>query len=134
MVYFKIYLATIIAGLAIDSIWLGLVARNLYKNHLGHLLAEQPNWYAAVAFYLIFTAGVVVFAIAPALSTGSPWKALALGGFLGLVTYATYDLTNHATIKNWPWMITLIDLAWGTFFTATISCVGYYVGRWLQAS
>ena len=134
MLYVKIYIATMIAGLAIDSIWLGVVARNLYKNQLGSLLAENPNWFAAIAFYLLFVVGVVVFAIAPAISAGSPWKALALGSLLGLVTYATYDLTNHATLKNWPLIITLVDLAWGTFFTATISIVGYFAGQWMQGT
>ena len=134
MLYVKIYIATMIAGLAIDSIWLGVVARNLYKNQLGSLLAESPNWFAAIAFYLLFVVGVVVFAIAPAISAGSPWKALALGSLLGLVTYATYDLTNHATLKNWPLIITLVDLAWGTFFTATISIVGYFAGQWMQGT
>jgi len=99
---------------------------------LGFLLADQPNWSAAVAFYLLFVAGIVVFSIAPALHSGSLWKAVLLGGFFGLVTYATYDLTNQATVKDWPGIVTLIDLCWGAALSASVSCLGYFVGRWLE--
>ena len=132
--YAKVYLIAVLAFLAVDSIWLAVVARGFYRKHLGFLLTDQPNWWAAIAFYALFVGGVVVFAIAPAVSSGSIWKALALGGFFGLVTYATYDLTNQATVKNWPWVVTVVDLTWGTFLSATISCIGYLGARWLQAN
>ena len=83
-------------------------------------------------FYLLFVAGIVVFAIAPALQAGSLRNALLLGAFFGLVTYATYDLTNHATVKGWPWIVTVIDLCWGMLLSASVSCVGYLAGRWLE--
>ena len=111
--------------------WLAVIARGFYRKHLGFLLADQPNWWAAVAFYLLFVSGMVVFAIVPALQTGSLRKALILGGFFGLITYATYDLTNHATVKNWPWIVTLVDLCWGLALSASVSCIGYSAGRWL---
>ena len=131
--YVKVYVIALIAFLAVDFVWLAVVARNFYRKQLGFLLADQPNWGAAAAFYLLFVAGVVVFAIVPALTDGSLRKAIVLGGFFGLVTYATYDLTNQATVKNWPWVVTAIDLAWGGFLAASVSCVGYLAGRWLES-
>ena len=83
------------------------------------------------SFVMLFVSGIVVFAIAPALQTGSLREALILGGFFGLITYATYDLTNHATVKNWPWIVTLVDLCWGLALSASVSCIGYSAGRWL---
>ena len=132
--FIKVYAVALITFLLVDAIWLAVVARGFYRKHLGFLLADQPNWWAAIAFYGLFLAGVVVFAILPAISMGSLWKALALGGFFGLVTYATYDLTNQATVKNWPWMVTVVDLVWGTVLCSTVSCVGYIAGRWLESS
>jgi uncharacterized membrane protein len=96
------------------------------------LLADQPNWWAAIAFYLLFVAGVVVFAVAPALQAGSLRVALILGGFFGLVTYATYDLTNHATVKDWPWIVTVVDLCWGLVLTSAVICIGYVAACWLK--
>ena len=103
-----------------------------YRKHLGFLLADQPNWWAAVAFYLILVAGIVIFSISPALQAGSLPKALVLGGLFGLVTYATYDLTNQATVKDWPGIVTFIDLCWGVALSASVSCLGYLAGRWLE--
>jgi uncharacterized membrane protein len=130
--YVSLYVITLVTFLAIDFIWLGLVAQDFYRRQLGFLLAEQPNWWAAAAFYALFVAGVVVFAIVPALSEGSIWKAIALGAFFGLVTYATYDLTNQATVKNWPRVVTAVDLAWGVFIASSVSCVGFLAGQWLE--
>lgn len=129
--YLELYAATFAGFLVIDFVWLAFVARAFYRRHLGFLLADQPNWWAAVAFYLLFVAGLVVFAVAPALQAGSLGKALFLGGFFGLVTYATYDLTNLATVKNWPWIVTIVDLCWGIVLSTSVSCVGYLAGGWL---
>lgn len=130
--YFKLYAATLLGFLAIDIVWLAFVARGFYKRQLGFLLSDQPNWWAAVIFYLLFIAGLLVFAIAPGLQAGSIRKALLLGAFFGLVTYATYDLTNQATVKSWPWIVTVVDMAWGTALAASVTAFGYLVGRWLQ--
>ena len=73
-----------------------------------------------------------MFAVVPGLQAGSLRRALLLGGFFGLVTYATYDLTNHATVKNWPWMVTLVDMTWGAVLATLVSCIGYLAGRWLR--
>lgn len=130
--YLKIYLCALVGFLAIDLVWLGVVARSFYRKQLGFLLADQPNWWAAIIFYLLFVAGMLVFAVAPGLQAGSLRKALLLGGFFGLITYATYDLTNLATVKNWPWLVTVVDMAWGTILAASVSGIGYMAGRWLR--
>jgi uncharacterized membrane protein len=115
-------------------VWLAFVARGFYRKHLGFLLSEQPNWWAAIIFYLLFVAGLVVFAIAPSLRAGSLRQAILLGAFFGLVTYATYDLTNLATVKNWPWIVTIVDLCWGIVLASSVSCLAFLAGRWLGHS
>ncbi len=130
MYYLKIYLAAVVAFLAIDMVWLAVVARGFYRKHLGFLLADQPNWWAAGIFSLLFLAGLLVFAVVPSLQAGSLRRAVLLGGLFGLVTYATYDLTNHATVKGWPWIVTVVDMTWGTVLAASVSAVAYLAGRW----
>ena len=112
--YFKLYFATLIAFFAIDMVWLGLVARTFYRKYLGFLLAPTTNWIAAVLFYLLFVLGILVFVVLPGLQENSLKATLLRAALFGLVTYATYDLTNLATVKNWPLLITGIDMAWGT--------------------
>jgi uncharacterized membrane protein len=128
--YLKLYVFTLVGFLAIDIVWLAVVARGFYRRQLGFLLSDQPNWWAAISFYLLFVAGLLVFAVVPGLQAGSLRRALLLGGFFGLVTYATYDLTNLATVKNWPWIVTLVDLTWGVVLATSVSCIGYLAGRW----
>ncbi len=130
--YLKLYVSTLVVFLAIDMVWLAVVARGFYREKLGFLLSDEPNWWAAIAFYLLFVAAILLFAIVPGLQAGSLRKALLLGGFFGLVTYATYDLTNQATVKNWPWIVTLVDMVWGTVLATSVSCLGYLAGRWLR--
>jgi uncharacterized membrane protein len=130
--YVKLYACTLIGFLAIDIIWLGFIAPGFYKRQIGFLLAEQPNWWAAAIFYLLFIAGLLVFAILPGLQAGSLRSAAILGAFFGLVTYATYDLTNHATVKGWPWIVTVVDLIWGAVLSTSVSCIGFAAGRWLE--
>jgi len=123
--FVKLYAVALPAFLAIDLIWLGLVARSFYQNQLGHLMRAQVNWAAAIAFYLLFVAGVVVLAVGPAVERQSFTLALGLGALLGLVTYAAYDLTNLATLEGFPLTVALVDLAWGTVLCATVSAVTY---------
>ena len=123
----SIYAITLPIFFAIDLVWLGVVAKNFYRQHLGHLLGPQVNWGAAILFYLLFIAGIVFFAVRPALETHSAMRALAYGAFFGFLAYATYDLTNQATMKNWPVLVTVIDLAWGTVLTATVAFLSYQV-------
>ncbi len=103
----------------IDMVWLTLVAKNFYKDKLGYILAEKASLLPAIAFYLLFMVGLVVFVIKPNLDASLMTVALK-GALFGLVTYATYDLTNQATIKNWPVAITIVDLIWGAVISATI--------------
>ncbi len=127
----KLYLLTLIAFLAIDGVWLGVVARTLYSKHLGYLLAPKTVWPAAILFYLLYVVGVLVFAVMPGLEAGSLARAALLGALFGLIAYATYDLTNLATVRGWPVLITVIDLVWGTVLSAAVAAIGYGIGRWL---
>ena len=129
--YIKLYFATLAVFLLIDMLWLGVVARGLYSKYLGYLLSPNPNWTAAVLFYLLFVVGVLVFAVLPGLQAASLGKALLLGALFGLLTYATYDLTNLATIRDWPVFITIVDLIWGTLLATLVSGAGFLVGRWM---
>lgn len=128
MSYFiRIYGVSIIVFLGIDMIWLGFIAKKLYAKYLGYLMAEKIVWIAAVIFYLIFIAGLVFFVISPALKEKGLSYAIYAGAFLGLVTYATYDLTNLATIKNWPIIITILDLLWGMFISSATSGITFLI-------
>jgi uncharacterized membrane protein len=120
-----LYAVTLPIFFAIDIVWLGLVAKGFYRQHLGHLLAPQVGWAAALAFYLVFIAGIVFFAVKPALEAHSALRALVHGGLLGFLAYATYDLTNQATMRDWPLIVTVVDLAWGTVLTASVAYLSY---------
>jgi uncharacterized membrane protein len=130
--FFKLYGIAFVFFLVIDLIWLSLIAKNLYQRQIGHLMSDSVNWAAAIIFYLLFIVGLVYFAILPAVNDGEWLRALALGAFFGFITYATYDLTNLATLKDWPIQITLIDLAWGTFLGASISTLTYLTNNLLS--
>jgi uncharacterized membrane protein len=127
LTFMKLYGITFIIFFAIDLFWLGVVAKNIYKQYLGELMSPTVNWVAAIIFYLLFIGGLVFFVLMPAVDAGSIGKALLYGALFGLITYATYDLTNLATLKGWPIEITLIDLAWGTFLGASTSTLAYLV-------
>ncbi len=130
----KLYLACLAAFLAVDAIWLGLVARNFYREHIGYLLAPDVNWLAAGIFYLLFVLGIKVFVVEPGLRSGSLRRTLVRAAFFGLVTYATYDLTNQATVRNWPVLVTVVDLVWGAFISTVVSLAGFRVGQRLGIS
>jgi uncharacterized membrane protein len=129
--YVKLYFATLVAFFLIDMVWLGLVARTFYRKHLGYIMAPATNWVAAVIFYLLFILGILVFVVVPGLQDQSLKTTLLRAALFGLVTYATYDLTNLATVKNWPLLITVVDLAWGTVLSVAVSYVGLIAGRFL---
>jgi uncharacterized membrane protein len=126
------YVLTSIVFFAIDMVWLGFLAKGLYRKYLGALLSDQINWTVAIVFYLLFIIGIFVFVILPAVEKNSLASAFALGAFFGLITYATYDLTNLATLKNWPLTIVFIDLAWGAMLTALVSAAGYGIVKWVN--
>ena len=129
--YVKLYFATLVAFFAIDMLWLGLVARTFYSKHLGYLMTPNTKWVAAIIFYLLFIAGLLVFVVVPGLQVNSLSRTLLLAAFFGLVTYATYDLTNLATVKDWPILVTIVDLLWGTTLSVLVSLVSFMAGRWL---
>ena len=125
--YLKLYLIALPVFFAIDMVWLGLVAKNFYHQQIGFLMKPDINWPVAVIFYLLFIAGLVSFVISPALEKHSWTHALLYGAFFGLVTYATYDLTNLATTKDWPVLVTIVDLAWGSVLAASVSVVTHFI-------
>ena len=125
--FITLYLIALPVFLAIDMVWLIFVAKNFYAQQIGFLMKTEINWTAAIIFYLIFIVGLVVFVIAPALEKNSWSHALIYGALFGLVAYATYDLTNLATMKNWPLIITIVDLAWGMTVAASVSIVTYLI-------
>jgi uncharacterized membrane protein len=125
LLFLKLYLIAFILFFVIDLLWLGIIAKDIYKKYLGHLMSTEVNWIAAIIFYLLFIGGLVFFVIMPAVEAGSIGKALLYGALFGFITYATYDLTNLATLKDWPIQITLIDLTWGTFLGTSVSLLSY---------
>lgn len=125
--YLKTYGVAFVVFITIDLVWLGFVANNLYKKYLGFIMRPNPNWIVAIIFYLLYLTGLVYFVIHPALEKES-WKyALFAGMFFGLVTYGTYDLTNLATLKEWPAFITVIDLIWGTTLGGLVSLITWWI-------
>ncbi|MFZ4571133.1 MAG: DUF2177 family protein [Bacteroidales bacterium] len=125
------YLLTTLVFFAIDMVWLGFVAKNIYQKYLGALLSETVNWAAAIIFYLIFIVGIFIFVISPAVEKQSVVRAIVLGAIFGFISYATYDLTNFATLKGFPLNIVFIDLAWGATLTAMVSVAGYYIVKFV---
>jgi uncharacterized membrane protein len=119
----------------IDLFWLGVVGKAFYRKHLGFLLSPRPRWGAAILFYLLYIAGLILFVIQPALLRGAPLEALLFGALFSLIGYATYDLTNLATIKDWPVVVTVVDLIWGTVLGGSVSLLSAILARsWLKLS
>jgi uncharacterized membrane protein len=125
--YVPLYVGTLVVFLAIDLVWLGVVARGLYAAQLGHLMADKVIWPVGMAFYALYVIGILIFAVLPAVDAGSLVRAAALGAAFGFFAYATYDLTNWATLKDWPSTIVFIDLAWGAVLTGTVATAGYLI-------
>ena len=126
------YLLTTVVFLFIDLLWLGIIAKSFYGRHLANFLSPQVNWTAAIIFYLIFIIGIFIFGIMPAVEKQSWTQALILGGLFGFFTYATYDLTNLATLKEWPLTIVIVDIIWGFVLSASVSVSGYFIVQWLK--
>ena len=127
--YFGVYFSFLIALIAVDLVWLLGIAKNLYRSEMGDLMASEPKLMAGLAFYLLYTLGVCIFVIAPALSKQSLIYALQYGALFGLFCYMTYDLTNLAVIRDFPTRLAFIDIAWGSLVTAISSGVAYWVGN-----
>ena len=127
--FYKLYAIALPVFFAIDMAWLGLIAKNLYAKQIGGLLKENVNWIAAIIFYLIFIAGLVLFVILPAVEKGSWSHAMLYGALFGFVCYATYDLTNLAVAKDWPIFITIVDLIWRAVLATSVSTITYYIAK-----
>lgn len=127
--FLKLYAIALPVFFAIDILWIGFVAKGFYAKHIGHLLKPDVNWTAAVVFYLLFIVGLVVFVIAPAIEKSSWMHALLFGALFGVVCYATYDLTNLAVAKDWPLLVTVVDLAWGGILAASVSTITYFIAK-----
>lgn len=127
----KLFAVALPVFFAIDMVWLGLVAKGFYRRQIGALMRTEVNWVAAIVFYLLFILGLVVFVVTPAMDAGSWTQAVWRGALFGLVTYATYDLTNLATLRDWPLPMTLVDLAWGAILASSVAMATYGIGTWL---
>lgn len=123
--FMKLYFLAIFFFFSIDMVWLGFVAKSFYQNQIGFLMRPDINWFAAIIFYLLFILGLVVFVIRPAIHAESWQQALLFGALFGLISYATYDLTNLATLKNWPILMTIVDMIWGMTLSALVSVMTY---------
>lgn len=130
--YIKLYLITVPIFFIVDMIWLGYLAKSFYKKNLAGILSGGVNWTAAVIFYLIYIAGILVFAVIPALEKGSPEKSIIWGLLFGFFTYATYDLTNMATIRGWPLKVVIVDICWGMVLSAAVAALSYLGGKWIS--
>jgi uncharacterized membrane protein len=126
---FKLLAIALPVFFALDMLWLGVLAKDLYREQVGGLMKADPNWWAAILFYLVFLAGMVFFVIAPAREKRSWRHALSVGAVFGFVTYATFDLTSLALLKDWPLLITVVDLAWGTVLSASVSVITYGIAE-----
>jgi uncharacterized membrane protein len=123
----KSYIVTLVSLLVLDGFWIGVIAKNFYHKYLGFIFAEKFVLWPAGIFYLLYAFGIVFFVVTPALEAKSIGMALMRGALLGLIAYATYDLTNQATISKWPVIITVVDIIWGAFVTMLVSGITYYV-------
>jgi uncharacterized membrane protein len=129
--YLKLYGLTIPIFFIVDLLWLGVIARRFYRQKLGFILSDKVNWAAAIIFYLIYIAGILFFAVRPAVASNSWRDAVILGSLYGFFTYATYDLTNLATIKEWPLVIVVVDILWGVCLCTLVAYLSFMISRWL---
>ena len=121
------YFSTVLLFLAVDAIWLGVIARGFYRDQLGHLMLESPRLGLAMVFYLFYAAAITVLVVMPAVRSGVWWHAAVYGGILGLAAYGTYDITNTATLRDWPALVSVVDMAWGTVLTAGVAYVAWAI-------
>lgn len=128
--FLKSYGAALVPLVIIDGIWLTLMSKVFYQKYIGYLMAKHPVWIAIVVFYLLYAAGIAFFVVMPGLAQQLPWYGVLLrGALLGLLAYAAYDLTNQATVTDWPWVVTVVDMAWGSVVTAAASVIAYLIVR-----
>lgn len=131
--YAMTYAVSLVTFLALDFAWLGAIARGFYRDQMGHLMRADVRWLPAFAFYALFVLAILVFVVIPAVERGSLARAATMGAFFGLVTYATYDLTNLAVLEGFGTRLAFVDMTWGTLLCAAVSIAGYFVGSRLVA-
>ncbi len=120
--------------LALDAVWLSTMADRIYRPGIGHLMQEKFSFAPALVFYVIYVAGMLAFAVAPGLAQEKGWPvSLAWGAGLGFIAYATYNLTNHSTLKDWPISVTLADMTWGTVVTAVSAAGACFITQWITS-
>ena len=129
--YLKLYFLTVPVFFLIDLIWLGVVAKDYYQKNLKYILSPNVNWTAAIIFYLIYIVGILIFAVLPAVAKDSLRHAAVWGALFGFFTYATYDLTNLALLKEWPLNIVFVDILWGVVLCSAVATLSFYIARWL---
>jgi uncharacterized membrane protein len=129
--YLKLYLLTVPVFFIIDLIWLGVVAKGFYQKNLGYILSTQVKWTAAIIFYLIYIVGILIFAVLPGLAKDSLRHATLWGGLFGFFTYATYELTNLALLKDWPINIVFVDILWGVVLCSAVASLSFIIAKWL---
>lgn len=128
-----LYLVSIPVFIIGDLTWLGFIARDFYFSQLGGMLRTPPNWYAAVTFYALFLLGLTFFATYPGYLSGSLIKTIVIGAFFGFIAYATYDLTNLATLKNWPLYMSIVDMVWGAFLGGAVAGITFSIVKFFQS-
>jgi uncharacterized membrane protein len=129
--YLKLYALTVPVFFIIDLIWLGVVAKGFYQKNLKYILSPNVNWTAAIIFYLMYIAGILIFAVLPGVAKDSVRHAMLWGALFGFFTYATYDLTNLALLKDWPLNIVVVDILWGMVLCTVVSTLSFYIAKWL---
>lgn len=129
--YLKLYALTVPVFFIIDLVWLGVVAKGFYQKNLKYILSPDVNWTAAIIFYLMYIAGILIFAVLPGVAKDSVRHAALWGALFGFFTYATYDLTNLALLKDWPLNIVVVDILWGVVLCTVVATISFYIARWL---
>jgi uncharacterized membrane protein len=129
--YLKLYALTVPVFFIIDLFWLGVVARGFYQKNLKYILSPNVNWTAAIIFYLMYIAGILIFAVLPGVAKESVRHAALWGALFGFFTYATYDLTNLALLKDWPLNIVVVDILWGMVLCTVVATLSFYISKWL---
>ena len=130
--YLKLYILTVPVFFVIDMLWLGFIAKGFYREKLAAFLSPTVNWHAAIIFYLLFIVGIIFFAVAPARAKDSLFITAMYGALFGFFTYATYDLTNLATLKNWPLSVVVVDILWGAVLCSVVASVSFLISKWIS--
>ena len=129
--YMKLYLLTVPVFFVIDMLWLGVIAKGFYREKLSAFLSPTVNWPAAIIFYLLFIVGIIFFAVLPGKVKDSLFISAIYGALFGFFTYATYDLTNLATLKNWPLSVVVVDILWGMFLCSIVASISFLIAKWI---